>query len=413
MSEKGDYVTHDENDNFDGEDGSGGNNGGGGPRYGRIAIALALFCFCCFVVVKVSRPILLSVARYIVDLEKEDGDGFKVREVAVEVEEVKATAMPKYINTIGELSANKYVVLHPEMSGCVKEVVAKEGTHVKRGDVIIKLDDSQAQAELALRQAKFQLTEVELKRQKQMQSGGTGVGKDYDKAVAENGMAKAEVALATANLQKTEIRAPFDGVIGLIDVGVGAFVHQQQSQGLVTLVDQSLISVKFGVSGKYVNDVGVGQTVELRVESSKGKVFKGTVDAVDSHVDSATNNISLRALVPNEDGLLKAGLFADVMLVIGEQGDVMTVDESAIERIGEQEFVWVVDRRKARRVSVLTGGRHRGRVEVIGLKPGQVVVIAGQMRLSEGSPVRIIGQNKEDAGEKVIDDMVNEIDMMM
>jgi membrane fusion protein (multidrug efflux system) len=149
--------------------------------------------------------------------------------------------------------------------------------------------------------------------------------------------------------------------------------------------------VKFGIPGKFVNDVGVGQVVELKVDACKDRVFKGTVEAVDSHVDSTTNSIALKASIPNEDGVLKSGLFATVSLVVGEQGDTITVDESAVERQGEQEYVWTVDRGKARRTSILTGARYRGRIEVVaGLREGQVVVTAGQLRLSEGKPVKVV-----------------------
>jgi membrane fusion protein (multidrug efflux system) len=101
------------------------------------------------------------------------------------------------------------------------------------------------------------------------------------------------------------------------------------------------------------------------------------------------------------------------MLIVGEQGDTITVDESAIERMGEQEFVWIVDKKRVHRVSVLTGGRHKGRVEVVGLKPGQIVVTAGQLRLGEGFTVRVIGQNKEDSGERALDDLMSGMNMMM
>jgi membrane fusion protein (multidrug efflux system) len=310
-------------------------------------------------------------------------------EIAVETEEVKSVVMPKYVNTIGELKADKSVVIHSEINGKIDKISFSEGTNVAKGALLIKFDDKQAQAELRLRRAKLEMAQIEYLRYKKMRASDAGSEKEMDKATAEFNMATAEVEAAEANLQKTEVRAPFDGTIGLIDVGVGAYV--QPNQDLVTLVDQNSIKVKFGVSGKYVNDVGVGQTVELRVESCKNRVFNGIVEAVDSHVDSSTNNISLRAAVSNEDGALKAGLFSDVMLVIGEQGETITVDEAAIERIGEQEFVWIVDRKKARRLGILTGARYRGRVEVIaGLKPGQIVVVAGQLRLYEGAWVRSI-----------------------
>jgi membrane fusion protein (multidrug efflux system) len=372
-------------------------------KYVAIAVSAGIGCF---VLARISRPILLSLAHYIISLEKGSDGGYQAMEIAVETEEVKSVVMPKYVNTIGELKADKSVVIHSEINGKIDSISFSEGTNVAKGALLIKFDDKQAQAELRLRRAKLEMAKIEYLRYKKMRESDAGSEKEMDKATAEFNMATAEVEAAEANLQKTEVRAPFDGTIGLIDVGIGAYV--QPNQDLVTLVDQNSVKVKFGVSGKYVNDVGVGQAVELRVESCKNRVFNGIVEAVDSHVDSSTNNISLRAAVSNEDGALKAGLFSDVMLVIGEQGETITVDEAAIERIGEQEFVWIVDRKKARRLGILTGARYRGRVEVIaGLKPGQIVVVAGQLRLYEGAWVRAINADANvDSDGAAIDELV-------
>ncbi|MDR0633166.1 MAG: efflux RND transporter periplasmic adaptor subunit [Holosporales bacterium] len=376
----------------------------------KYAAILASAALGCFVIVRISRPILLSLAHYIISLEKGGDGNYQAMEVAVETEEVKSVVMPKYINTIGELKADKSVVIHSEINGKIDSISFTEGTTVTKDALLIKFDDKQAQAELRLRRAKLKMAELEYARYQKMRESGAGSEKEMDKAAAEFNMATSEVEAAEAQLQKTEIRAPFDGTIGLIDVGVGAYV--QPNQDLVTLVDQNSIKVKFGVSGKYVNDVGVGQTVELRVESCKNRVFNGIVEAVDSHVDSSTNNISLRAAVSNEDGTLKAGLFADVMLVIGEQGEVITVDEAAVERMGEQEFVWVVDRKQARRIGILTGARYRGRIEVVaGLKPGQMVVTAGQLRLFEGAWVRSISAESGgvDSDGAIVNGLMNEV----
>lgn len=361
-----------------------------------------LAIFCCFVMVRVSRPILLQWAHYILRSEHNSEREYGNRVVTVEVEKMVKHVMPKYINTIGELKANASVVLHAEVNGLIKEISFVEGAFVSKGDLLIRLADESFQAELRSYEAQLVAAETELGRLEKMRKANIVSQKEYDKTLAERNVAKSRVEQALAQLQKTEIRAPFDGVIGLIDVGAGSFV--QTNQELVTLVDQTPIKVKFSVPGKFVNDVGIGQVVELKVDACKNRVFQGTVEAVDSHVDSATNSVWMRASIPNEEGVLKAGLFANVTLVIGEQSDTISVDESAIERIGEQEFVWVVERGKARRTGVLTGVRDKGRIEIVaGLKEGQLVVVAGQLRLSEGTwvkPTNLPEEEKPAAGAK-------------
>lgn len=365
--------------------------------WGKTAFILGSVLVGGFVLYKVTKPMLVSLAMHIVNSQKKDRDtGDEMRTVAVEAEKVVTTTMPKHINTIGELKANRSVVLRPEISGIVSEILCKEGTEVRKGDILIKLDDKQLQADYRTHKAQYDYSKTEFERYEKMRSSGAGSGKDYDKVRGEMNTYKARKERSEADLEKTKICAPFDGVVGLIDVHEGAYVNPQQQQGLSTLVDASVIKVTFGIPGKFVNEVGVGQTIQMKVDACKGRTFRGIVEAVDSHVDPSTNTVSLRASVPNDDGALKAGLFASISLIIGEQSGTITVDEAAVDRMGEQEFVWIVDRGRARRVPILTGARERGRIEVIaGLKEGQTVVTAGQLRLVDGIWVKITNMGSQ------------------
>lgn len=350
-----------------------------------------------YVLYHIFKPVVLSWAHYIVRLESQEGqEARQQREIAVEAERVEARTMPKTIDTVGELRANASVVIHSEISGRIKEISFVEGSKVNEGDPLIKFDDEQYQAEYRSSEAQYQAAKSEYERFKKMKDMGATSSREYDKAFADMNVAQAKMEVAAAQLKKTEIRAPFSGVIGICDVSPGAFV--QPNQELVTLVDQTPIKVRFGIPGKYVNDVGIGQTVELKIDAYKDRLFRGTVEAVDSHVDTATNSVAVRASVPNEDGILKAGLFATVSLYVGEQSGTITVDEAAVERMGEQEYVWVIERGKARRAGVLTGARSGGRVEVTGLREGQIVVTAGQLRLTtDGIWVRVMNMDPNEA----------------
>jgi membrane fusion protein (multidrug efflux system) len=198
---------------------------------------------------------------------------------------------------------------------------------------------------------------------------------------------------AKARFEKTAILAPFTGNIGLINVSVGAYV--QAGQELVTIVDSTPMKVEFKIPEKHVHDVGVGQTIEVRIDAFKDRVFTGVVEAVDSKVESESHSISIRGSIPNDSGILKAGLFANISLIIGEQGETIMIDESAVDREGEIEFVWVVEKGKAGRRRIMTGTRENGKIEVIGgLQPGQIVVTVGQIKLGDGVRVKIT--NMED-----------------
>jgi membrane fusion protein (multidrug efflux system) len=128
----------------------------------------------------------------------------------------------------------------------------------------------------------------------------------------------------------------------------------------------------------------------VRIDAFKDQVFRGAVEAVESQIESESHSLAIRGSIPNDDLLLRPGLFANISLIIGEQGDVIQVDEAAVDREGEIEFVWVVEKGKAMRRRVLTGIRENGKIEIIaGVRPGQVIVIAGQLKLSDGVRVKL------------------------
>jgi membrane fusion protein (multidrug efflux system) len=184
-----------------------------------------------------------------------------------------------------------------------------------------------------------------------------------------------------------------------MNISAGAFV--QGSTDLVTVVDNKSVKVTFKVPEKNVHDIGVGQVVEVKVSAFKDQVFTGMIEAVDAKVEQESHSVQVKGVIPNPDNLLRDGLFANVSLIVGEKGNTMTVDESSIERIGEIEFVWVVERGRAEKRRVLTGSRENGQVEIVaGLQPGQIVVTSGQIKLSDGAKVKI--SNMPDPSVKVM-----------
>jgi len=215
-------------------------------------------------------------------------------------------------------------------------------------------------------------------------------------------MAKAQLEVAKAKLAKATIYAPFDGKIGLIDVSVGAIVDSQKE--LVTLVDFDPMKIDFKIPEKFIHDIGVGQTAEVKLDSIPNQVFQATVEAIDSRIDPQTHSIAVRATIPNEDGKLQTGLFGSVSVIIGIKNDALLVPESAIGREGDIEYVWVIVNGKSGRKRVLTGTRENGQVEITaGLRPNEIVVTSGQLKLGEGTAVKVSnlgGENVEVSDEE-------------
>ncbi len=352
---------------------------------------------------KALRPVVRSVCTYVLESDEDKGGNRQGRLVSVEATTVKMGTMSKRIATVGKLRANASVTIRSEMNGRIKELSFTEGGSVKEGQSIIKFEDSDAQAEVKTAEAELMLRKADFERSLKLHDQKIGSAKDLDKARAELGIADGRLDSARSKLDKTVIHAPFSGTIGLIDVSVGAYV--QAAQDLVTIVDSTPIKVEFKVPEKNIHDIGVGQTVEVRIDAFKDQIFRGIVDAVDAQVQSESHSISIKAAISNEDGLLRPGLFANISLIIGEKGETILIDESAVDREGEIEFVWIIEKGKAGRRRILTGTREDGKIEIVaGLKPEQIVVTAGQLKLGDGVRVKITNmpeiEAKEDSPKK-------------
>jgi membrane fusion protein (multidrug efflux system) len=329
----------------------------------------------------------------------EDSDNAHAKEgrlVNIEADVVKTGTMTKRINAVGKTRANAWVVIKSEMSGRIKEILFTEGGTVSKDQEILKFEDTDAQAELKEAEATLALKKADFDRTSRIYEQKFSSTKDFDKARAELDASAARVELAKSKLSKTVIKSPHDGTIGLIDVSVGAYV--QSAQELVTIVDSSPMKIDFRVPEKFVHDVGVGQTAEIRIDAFKDRIFHATVEAVDAKVDSDSHSIALRGSTENDDNALRAGLFSNVSLIVGERGNTVMVDESCVDRQGNIEFVWVVEKGKARQKPVRTGVREKNMVEITnGLNAGELIVTAGQLRLSNGVRVKIVNMPDEEA----------------
>ena len=349
--------------------------------------------------VRVTTPMAKSICARILqenDEEEERGD----RLVEVEAFRVKHGTVTKRIATVGKIRAKNIVTIKAEIGGKIKEVLFKEGSNVQQNDMLIRFDDVDAQAEL--KEARGLLVKAErehgrsiLLANKQYQSG-----KGHDEAHANFEAAQAKVEQAESRIRKMNIVAPFSGTMGLAKeiLSPGAFI--QSGEELVSIVGNELL-VEFNIPEKQIHDTGPGQTAEIRVDAFPNEVFYGTVYAVDAQAKIQSHSIGILASINNNDNKLRHGMFANVSLIIGEQGESLVIPETAIEREGEIEFVWVVDRNKASRRRVITGTKENAMVEIIaGLRSGEIVVTVGQIKFSAyGSNVKITN-NIDEAPKK-------------
>ena len=312
--------------------------------------------------------------------------------MVVQATKVVRAPMPQAITAVGSLRSDESITVRPEVAGRISEILFKEGQHVAKGTTLIRLDPSvnaaevqQARANLKLAQSKYDRA-VELSQQNFISKQA--------KDEAENNLrvAEAAVALASARLAKTEIRAPFSGVIGLRVVSIGDYV--KEGADVVNLESIDPLKVDFRVPEIYLTQVQAGQTLSIALDALPGKTFDGKVYAVNPLLDAAGRSVVIRAMVGNTDKSLRPGMFARVRLITRDERDALVIPEQAIVPQGDEQYVFRIVDGKALRAKVAIGQRRDAKVEVLqGLTADDVVVTAGQLKLRDGVPVTIVNGN--------------------
>lgn len=308
---------------------------------------------------------------------------------AVEASRVASTPLERSIEAVGNLISNESVVLSPEIAGRVTEITFKEGQDVLKGAQLLRLDDSIYKAQLAQAEAGLSLSQANYKRSEELFKKQTGTGRALDEARAKYNVDRAAVDLAKAQLDKSVITAPFDGVVGLRQVSIGDYVTPGQQ--LVNYESIDPLKVDFRIAEVYLSSIKTGQRIKVTVDAYPDKSFDGEVYAIDPRVDSAGRSIIIRATLPNIEKLLRPGLFARVRLVVERKESALTVDEQALVPQGQDQFVYRVVDGKAVMTKVKTGIRRGGKVEITeGLSASDTVITAGQMKIRPNSAVTVL-----------------------
>jgi membrane fusion protein, multidrug efflux system len=312
--------------------------------------------------------------------------------VTVEATKVATEAMPQAITAVGSLRSDESITVRPEVAGRINAILFKEGQRVAKGMTLVRLDPAINQAEVQQGRANLKLAQSKYNRAVELSQRNFISGQARDEAENNLRVAEAALALVEARLAKTEIKAPFDGVIGLRVVSVGDYV--KEGADVVNLESIDPLKVDFRVPEIYFSQVQVGQTLTVTLDAFPNKTFEGKVLAVNPLVDAAGRSVVIRAVVSNPDTSLRPGMFARVRLITRDEKQALVIPEQAIVPQGDEQYVFRVVDGKVTRVKVEVGQRRDGKVEIVkGLEPNDVVVTAGQLKLRDGGPVTIIGGN--------------------
>jgi membrane fusion protein (multidrug efflux system) len=291
------------------------------------------------------------------------------------------------VEALGTLRANESVDITAKVADRVAAIHFTEGQQVRKGDLLIELDNTEARADLAAAEAAASDSRSQYKRSQELYQTKALSEAQLDQLQATLLANEARVAAARSRLADRVITAPFNGRVGLRNVSLGGLANP--GAVITTLDDLSVVKLDFSVPEQFLSTLQPGLTVQARSTAYSDSTFDGRVASVDTRVDPTTRSVAIRALIDNRDGRLRPGMFMTVKLV-RPAGQALMLPEQAIVPENEQHFVYVVADGKAHKREVKIGRRRPGEVEVLqGLTADDGVVVDGTLNLRDGVPVRV------------------------
>src|SRR5271165_2887553 len=325
---------------------------------------------------------------------------FAPKPTAVSVEAARIEQWPPQLGAIGTLRAYQGIMIAPQAAGVITAIHFESGADVKAGDLLVSIDDSVEQADLANGLAQLKNAEATLARQKTLVSGGNTPQSTVDTAIAARDSAAATVERTRAVIAQKALRAPFSGRLGLRNADLGQYASV--GMALATLQQLDPIYADFPVPEEALATLAVGQDVAITVDAIPGRRFEGKVKAIDARVSAESRNVTARAEFDNPDHKLLPGMFANLTVAMGAPADALTLPRTAIVYSLYGDNVFVVEPAKqpegqkgpgglvVERRFVKLGPVRGERIAVTeGVKAGERVVTAGQIKLQANAPVTI------------------------
>ena len=311
--------------------------------------------------------------------------------VPVKAHILKPQKLDNNVITNGTVLANESVELKSETSGKVVKILFKEGSHVKKGDLLLKINDEELQAQLLRAQSALKLSQDNFGRQKSLYEKQGISRQALDDAQNDLNAKSADLDLIKAQIDKTEITAPFDGQIGLKYVSEGSFVNS--SSTIASLQDIDPIKIDFSIPEKYAGYVNRGDKITFTV-SGNSKTYSGTVFAIEPQIDQETRTLKIRAIAPNAKGEILPGSFADVTLILKEITNALMVPTQAIIPILKGQKVYLYKGGVVSQVEVNLGIRTDTDVQLTsGVSAQDTVITTGVLQIMPGVPVKITDFN--------------------
>jgi membrane fusion protein, multidrug efflux system len=297
------------------------------------------------------------------------------------------THLSVLVNSNGTLKPDEEVDLSFEASGKLVEINFTEGTRVKKGDLLAKINDRPLQAQLEKLQTELKLAQAKEFRQRSLLTKDAISQESYDQIVTDVQSLNADIDLVKAHIYETELRAPFDGIIGLRYISEGSFVTP--STKFARLIKTSPVKIEFSIPEKYASEIRQGYPITFMIDGSNNE-YKASVYAIDPKIDIGTRTIVLRALYPNTREELKTGRYAGVTLELSRIDNAVAIPTEALIPELEGEKVFIYRNGKAQSVRVTTGLRTESKIQInSGLNFDDTLLVTGILQLRQNMPVAL------------------------
>lgn len=291
------------------------------------------------------------------------------------------------IPTSGTLLANKEVLLVPEVAGKITALHFKEGGIVSEGELLVKINDADLQAQLKKLRLQEKLAfETEQRHKKLTEAGGLSQ-EQYETSFTQYQTIKAEIEFVLSQIAKTEIKAPFTGKIGLVNVHEGSFINP--STAVATIQQISQLKIDFSIPEKYASSVKTGQNFIFTIEGDTNQ-YTAIVSAIEPKVDVSTRTLQVRAITDNTKGILFPGSYAKIEFPVNNSNSSIFIPTQSVIPVLKGQKVFISQNGKAKEIPIKTGLRLEKKIQVTeGLSIGDTVIVTGIMQLKPEMPMKV------------------------
>jgi len=320
--------------------------------------------------------------------------GAATQNTALQVEAtlLRPRAFDNTLVLTGSILSNESLELKSESSGKVTSINFKEGSQVRKGELLVQINDEEIKAQIEKQRYMQKLNKDNEYRQRQLFNKDAISQEEYDNALNRLNTTISDIKVLEAQLKKTRVYAPFDGIIGLRYVSEGAYVTP--STTIATLYNNSPAKIEFAVPSRYSALMTAGKKIRFSIENDTSRIFVGDVYAIEPRINEDTRTLTLRALADNKSGALIPGQFVKVDLILDSRPNALLIPTQAVIPGQGGQTVFIARAGKAKEIAIQTGIRTNVNIEVVsGLSPGDTVITTGLLQIRDQLPIQIVKVN--------------------